>query len=703
MPLPSRRRRRAAFLVLVACFLPSLLRPESAQALQVLHHDIKAALSPAARGLHGQDVVTLRLEKDKAVEMELHPAARVLSVSADRRSLRHSFKDGLLRVETPRSDGLMDLRVEYRIVYPQDPPKQPLSADDPSYGVLGVVSEQGVFLPASAGWTPILPGRAPFRLTVTVPEGWLAVSEGRLIGHVTAGAVTTSSFESLQPLEGPSLAAGRYERRETTEGGATVETYLFPDSAALADGLLRTAASAVAFFSELHGPYAFPKFAVVENFFPTGYGFPSFTLLGSQVLRLPFVVAASLPHEVAHCWWGNGVLVDWSKGNWCEGLTSYVADYLARERESAEAGRDYRLQALRSFAALAGGEEDFPLARFRSRHGGASQAVGYGKAMMVFHMARRLAGEEAFWGGLRDVYRDKLFQEATWSDFGRAFGARSGLDFGPFLEQWVERAGAPDLSLTDVAVRPAERAEGESGPPRVGFETVGVIRQAGPVYDLTLPVTVRTDQGVTETLVACRAEATPFSIFTEGRPARLAADPDAHVFRRLSPREIPPAVNSLRGSASLTIVAADSLSPQTLKTAVLLPKTFGQDDVPILTESEAAPAALAGRDLLFLGAPTRPDLIALLPEGGVQIRPDGFSADGRDYAQPGDALFLAGRRGDDRDRVAGLYLPLSAEAAEISLRKIQHYGRYGLLTFRQGVIDLKRTADVPSALEADLP
>mgnify|MGYP002151089938 CR=1 FL=1 len=101
-------------------------------------------------------------------------------------------------------------------------------------------------LPSSAGWTPSLPGRAPFRLAVTVPEGWLAVSEGRLLGHVAAGAVTVSRYESTQPLDGPSLAAGRYERREEAGGGTPVETYFFPDSAPLADDYLRAAASAVA-------------------------------------------------------------------------------------------------------------------------------------------------------------------------------------------------------------------------------------------------------------------------------------------------------------------------------------------------------------------------------------------------------------------------------------------------------------------------
>ena len=92
-------------------------------------------------------------------------------------------------------------------------------------------------------------------------------------------------------------------------------------------------------YEALHGPYPFEKFAVVENFFPTGYGFPSFTLLGSRVLRLPFIPDTSLRHEVAHCWWGNGVFVDAAGGNWCEGLTTYVADYLAKEEHSFEEAR----------------------------------------------------------------------------------------------------------------------------------------------------------------------------------------------------------------------------------------------------------------------------------------------------------------------------------------------------------------------------
>jgi hypothetical protein len=65
-----------------------------------------------------------------------------------------------------------------------------------------------------------------------------------------------------------------------------------------------------------------------------GFGFPSYTLIGGTVLRLPFIIHTSLGHEIAHCWWGNGVLVDDDGGNWSEALTTYVADYLYQEKKS---------------------------------------------------------------------------------------------------------------------------------------------------------------------------------------------------------------------------------------------------------------------------------------------------------------------------------------------------------------------------------
>ena len=113
--------------------------------------------------------------------------------------------------------------------------------------------------------------------------------------------------------------------------------------------------------------------------------------------------------------------VDYRYGNWSEGLATYVADYLLKERSSAAAARAYRLGILRDYAALVPPQADYPLAAFTARRSKIDQAIGYGKCAMVFHMARRRVGEHDFWAGLRRVAAEKMFGEASWEDFARAF------------------------------------------------------------------------------------------------------------------------------------------------------------------------------------------------------------------------------------------------------------------------------------------
>ena len=68
-------------------------------------------------------------------------------------------------------------------------------------------------------------------------------------------------------------------------------------------------------YEELLGPYPWSRFSVVENFWETGYGMPSFTLLGPKVIRFPFLLHSSFPHELLHNWWGNGVYLADDDGN----------------------------------------------------------------------------------------------------------------------------------------------------------------------------------------------------------------------------------------------------------------------------------------------------------------------------------------------------------------------------------------------------
>ena len=179
-----------------------------------------------------------------------------------------------------------------------------------------------------------------------------------------------------------------------------------PD-AALARKYLDTTHQYIALYDALIGPYPFKKFAMVENFWETGYGMPSFTLLGSRVIRFPFILSSSYPHEILHNWWGNSVYVDYDSGNWAEGLTSYLADHLIKEQRGG--GSEYRRNTLQKYTDYVSRQGDFPLTAFRSRHSARTEAVGYGKTLMLFHMLRRQLGDAAFEQGLQAFYPAKPF------------------------------------------------------------------------------------------------------------------------------------------------------------------------------------------------------------------------------------------------------------------------------------------------------
>ncbi|MFH1842097.1 MAG: M1 family aminopeptidase, partial [bacterium] len=286
----------------------------------------------------------------------------------------------------------------------------------------------------------------------------------------------------------------------------------------------------LAMYEEMLGPYPYGKFATVENWFPTGYGMPSYTLLGGVVMRLPFIPYTSFGHEICHNWWGNSIFVG-EGGNWCEGLTSYCADYQYKLQESAEAAREYRRNLLKDYEAyVRDSDRDFPLVEFESRHSGATRAVGYGKSMMVFHMLERLIGQEPFLTALRRIYADHRFQQVTWDHFFTAFTGCSGRDLAGFQEQWLTRTGAVFIQL--------ERAERDG-------DTVEVrIRQGMPAYDLEIPLVVTTPDGEVEQNVRLRKHIDTFRIEAPGA-TRVRVDPDYDLFRKLHPEEIEPTLNQV--------------------------------------------------------------------------------------------------------------------------------------------------------------
>jgi len=656
--------------------------PAFAMHPRAVHHDLRVSLFPSEARLSGSDLVQIESGDSEGLEFEMARSARIGKVTVEGVDRSFTFRDGRLRipVRSEEKNRRVTVTLDYSAVFSDDVPDVPLNTDNPGFGVTGILSEKGCFLLEGAGWYPRIPGSRPtYRLTVEAPEGILAVSAGKNLGHETRGGKTYSAWQVDFPLDGLSLSAGPYAVQTRTVTGIEISTYFFPQTRELSDAYLDATARYLVFYENLIGPYPFSKFAVVENFFPTGYGFPSYTLLGSTVIRLPFIIETSLGHEIAHSWWGNGVLVDYRHGNWCEGLTTYLSDYLYKENASREEAKAYRLQILRNFATLVHEENDFPLARFQGRYDPASQAIGYGKGAMVFHMIRKKIGDKAFWEALKELYKEKRFQKASWKDFQRAFERSGELALEVFFDQWVHRKGAPGLSFDSVAMEPLGGL----------FKVRGFLLQEEPVYDLDLDLVLESESLRGHKHLSLSGPATLFELPSFGHPVRLIADPDYDVFRTLSPAEIPPTVNSLKRSETLTIVLSPSWQVEGPNLAKTLALSLGLENYRIVPEDRFDEEREQG-DLLYLGFPEKtPAFVS--PSPGPVLEADKFISEGRLFEAPTDLFFGVFHRPGNKGHVVALFLPLSAGDFRDAARKITHYGKYSYLVFREGRNEIKGT------------
>lgn len=643
--------------------------------LNAAHH-IQIKLIPEKAELIGRDDIAIKTNGSKVLVFRLSENLTQINVEVGGKPRDFEFRNGRLLINLASSEQDADVRVGilYNGIFDDPVPVRPVNTDNPGYGVTGTISDKGCFLLAGAGWYPeLLDSRPTYRISVSAPAGMIAVTAGRSLGHATENEKTVSDWEVNYPVQGLALSVARYVVEEKSVGKVTAATYLLPQNEHLAASYLNATAGYIALYSDLFGPYPFEKFAVVENFFPTGFGFPSYTLMGGSVLRLPFIVQTSLGHEIAHCWWGNSVYVDYAAGNWCEGLTTYVADYLYQEMKSAEAARQYRLQWLRNFSTLVTPESDFALNRFQSRTDPVTKAIGYDKAAMVFHMIRRVIGEENFWGSLRDIYRDRLFQPTSWSDLQRAFEIRGKRSLQNFFDQWVFRPGAPRFHLEAVSAEDMGNA----------WKVRGRINQTEPYFSFPLTLELDTDKKTVTRGIAVSGPMTSFELTCDGSPLKLTADPADDVMRWLYPSEIPPAVNSLKSAESVLTILPRNLDPALEKAARTLVLSLGLKHNKFIAESELTRQLLAENDILLIGNSGAKDLLSRIPPR-VDIRQKSFAIDGSLYDKPTDAFFGVFNHPYAEKRIAALFMPLSPEYADIVAAKITHYGKYSYLVFQSG-------------------
>jgi aminopeptidase N len=690
----------------------------------IRHHELFVQIVPEQHALIAKDRLTLEVPQPQVpIRFTLAPTLQIDRITLVHTStgaevsvhdvpfeIEHSSApESVQEVSIPPqvvAAGLVTLEVHYHGVI-NDPPRDPrhLRFVTPSE-TAGHIGLEGVYVSSESYWYPDIPeSLSTYALLVAVPTGWTVVTQGKAgeshacpTGLCRNDKMVMTEWTVTQPSEALTLVANIFVstfRDWTAETGQRIQlsTYLFPDDAHLAEEYLDATARYLDAYIPLLGPYPFEKFAVVENFFASGLGMPSFTLLGSGIIKRHYVQPYALGHEIVHSWIGNAVFNHADRGNWVEGLTTYLANYYWHELMGDRAqARDQRRLMVQGYNLHVPPERDYPVAQFTQKRDERDNAIGYQKAAMLFHLLRQEVGEETFWRALKSLVAHYRGRHAEWRDLERIFTEESHQDLRWFFVQWVEQDGAPVLSLPEAIARPV------AGEPVQTFQLEATIVQSNKPFRLPLQLLIRMegDREYLHTL-SLRSLRETIYVTLPARPIAIELDPGFMTVRRIPRQALSPVLNHYvtdRRRSVLTTFKDEPGHPSPFRDVVMRIETQEQQK-PIAERTVIALMAQDGLlpqegSVLVLGGPeSRSGIQSILANHcgeRATLNDRGVTVMGTAHEGPGLALLVSCHRVDRPGSVVTVLYAATPQAVAKVARLLFFYGWNSFVVFKDGAV-----------------
>ena len=299
-------------------------------------------------------------------------------------------------------------------------------------------------------------------LSISVPEGLVAASNGRLIGSETVGGRTTWRWQARKPNGyGVSLQIAPYELAQADYASRfgniiPIRFWYLPGHEAGAQRLVAEMRDYLDFFESTIGPYpwADEKVGVAET--PhLGMEHQTINAYGEGYNLAPEGYDWLLAHEFSHEWFANQVSNASTADMWLqEGLGTYMqplflkwksgdASYIAAMWDERKGIMSRVPLAPRGFVSS-------------SYYDDAAAGWGhdiYNKASWVMHTLRYLIGDKAFFASLTNLVYNRDdpvpgnfdIVAASTDDFRRIAEEKSGRDLGWFFDAYFRVAPLPTL------------------------------------------------------------------------------------------------------------------------------------------------------------------------------------------------------------------------------------------------------------------
>jgi Peptidase family M1 domain len=244
------------------------------------------------------------------------------------------------------------------------------------------------------------------------------------------------------------------------------------------DFMLAELNNCVRYFSELFGPYPYPRFGATYHPFPFGQGFPTMLMLpkADQADKYSYSFVA---HETSHQWWGD--LVAWRsyRDQWLsEGFADYSGVLYTELRDKSRSSsrdllrdmHDELLESPRNLTGIGKGRlvDIGPIIlgqRLDTRESfGAYDALIYKKGALVLRMLDFLftdpstGDDKAFFDMMKDFVQTYAGDSASTENFMATANAHfvntpiaktyQMKDLGWFFRQWVYESYLPSYEFT---------------------------------------------------------------------------------------------------------------------------------------------------------------------------------------------------------------------------------------------------------------
>ncbi|MET8246026.1 M1 family metallopeptidase [Streptomyces sp. NPDC005202] len=416
----------------------------------VTHYGLTLAYDPDHHHLTGTAKITARATKDlSAFDLDLK-GLDVSSVTVEDRAARFTRAGQELTVRP--HDELDKCETFSATVRYSGTPLTITDADGSEEGWLRT-ADGALALGEPVGSMAWFPGndhpsdKAAYDISVTVPEGLQAVSNGELKSETTTGGRTTFRWHAAEPMASyvATVAIGHYDiTPSTTKNGLPEYVAVDPTQAKASRAVLARIPEIMEWAEYNFGPYPFSSTgAIVDRPHDAGYEL--------ETQNRPVFHGAPglgvLVHELAHQWYGDSVTPKTWRDMWLnEGFATY-AEWLWEEDHGGDSAQE-------TFDALYRGdyEDDsgdseaiwaFPPAK-PSDAAHISAGPVYQRGAMVLHKIRQTVGDDAFYEIIQGWAATHRHGNADTADFTAYVEKKApDKDFSGFWKDWLYGDGKP--------------------------------------------------------------------------------------------------------------------------------------------------------------------------------------------------------------------------------------------------------------------